>query len=49
MPKILILFEGQQKLIWGKKPKCKSKDDKAKHLQGWTTNPIKANWKKNVQ
>jgi len=29
-----------------KKPKCKSKDDQAKHLQGWTTNPINANWKK---
>ncbi len=48
MPKIWILFERQQKSIGGKKPKCKSKDDQAKHLQGWTTNPINANWKKKM-
>jgi hypothetical protein len=43
MPKLLILFEGQQQSIGGKKQKCKSKDDQVKHLQGWTINPIKAN------
>jgi predicted DsbA family dithiol-disulfide isomerase len=43
MPKILILFKWQQKSIRREKPKGKSKDDQAKHLQGWTKNPIKAN------
>lgn len=43
MPKTLILSKEQQKLMGGEKPKGKSKNDQAKHLQGWTTNPIEAN------
>jgi hypothetical protein len=43
MPKILIMFERQQKSMGGEKPKGKSKDNQAKHLQGWTTNPIEVN------
>ncbi len=45
MPKTLILSKGQQKSMGGKKPKGKLKNDQTKHLQGWTTNPIEANWK----
>jgi hypothetical protein len=41
--KILILFQRQQKSMGGEKPKGKSKDNQAKHLQGWTTNPIEVN------
>jgi len=45
MPKILIMFERQQKSMGGEKPKGKSKDNQATHLQGWTTNPIEVNRK----
>jgi hypothetical protein len=41
--KILILFQRQQKSMGEEKPKGKSKDNQAKHLQGWTTNPIEVN------
>ncbi len=45
MPKILIMFEGQQKSIGGEKPKGILKDNQTKHLQNWTTKPIEANLK----
>jgi len=43
MPKTLMPFDGQSKMVRGEKLGGKPKGNQVEHLQGWTKSPTKAN------